>query len=126
MAATAWLGAAGGGVKAVCGSGALSGKELSRRLAEAQLSGLTERIWAAAEELQSQKATTGAELSAKFASEGGTFQMAFGSLSMFFGGLVMLIGPPKMVDGSLLKAMRLEHCGQKDSAVPFKICPAAW
>ena len=98
----------------------LSYEELGRRLAEAQLSGLVAHIWAAAEELRCQKATTGSELSAKFASEGSTFQMAFGSLSMFFGGLVMLIGPPKMVEGSLLNAMRLEHCGQEDSAAPFE------
>ena len=98
----------------------LSHKELNRRLAEAQLSGLTAHIWAAAEELRGQKATTGAELSAKFTNEGGTFQMTFGSLSMFYGGLVKLIGPPKMVKASLREAMQMEHCGKEDCAVPFK------
>ena len=84
----------------------------------AQLSGLTAPIWAAADQLRSMKATTGAALSAKFANEG-SYQMAFGSLSTFFSGLEGLIGPPKMIEGSLMQAMRFEHCRQNDSAVPF-------
>ena len=98
----------------------ISHAELSRRLAAAQLGGLTAHIWAAAEELRGQKATTGAALSQKFANEGGTFQMAFGSLSTFFGGLEGQIGPPKMIDGSLKEGMRSEHCEQPDSQLAFK------
>ena len=85
----------------------LSHVELSRRLAASQLGSLVKHIWATAEELRSQKATTGAALLQKFASEGDTFQMAFGPLSTFFGGLEVLIGPPTMINGSLKKAIAL-------------------
>ena len=93
--------------------------DLSDKLAAAQLQGLTDHIWSSLQKLKEQKASTGAALSSKFANEGGTFQMAFGSLSMFFGGLEGLIGPPKMVEGSLRKAIRMEHCGMPDSKLPF-------
>eukprot|EP00966_Prymnesium_polylepis_P043740 1013686-Prymnesium_polylepis.2 len=31
--------------------------------------------------------------------------MAYGNLALFYGGLESLIGPPQMVDGSLIKSM---------------------
>ena len=65
----------------------LSRDELELRLMEARLDGLAETIWSAIEHLRQQQASTGEKLSEKFASEGGTFQMAFGSLSLFYSGL---------------------------------------
>jgi hypothetical protein len=47
------------------------------------------------------------------------FQMSYGSLSLFYGGLESLIGPPKMINGSLLQSMAREHQGEADSKIPF-------
>ena len=43
----------------------------------------------------------------KFKNEG-RFEMAYGALSLFYGGLESLIGPPQMIDGSLIKSMEQE------------------
>ena len=40
----------------------------------------------------------------KFKQEG-RFEMAYGALALFYGGLEALIGPPQMIDGSLIKSM---------------------
>ena len=99
----------------------LSRSDLESRLANAQLAGLTEHIWAAVQKLRGQEASTAAALSAKFATEGeANFQMELGSLSTYFGGLEGLIGPPMMVNGSLQKSMQSEHCDRPESRVPFK------
>ena len=45
--------------------------------------------------------------------------MAYGSLSLFYGGLESLIGPPHMVEGSMLNSMADEHRRGKDATKPF-------
>ena len=44
---------------------------------------------------------------------------AVGALSLFYGGLESLIGPPQMIDGSLIKSMEQEHCSRADSFLRF-------
>jgi NLR family CARD domain-containing protein 3 len=78
-------------------------------------------LWQGIEKLKASPASTGAALNAKFAADGDAYkgEMGFGGLEEFFGGLEGLVGPPKMLEGSLLKAMKLEHCQSKDSSLPF-------
>jgi len=85
----------------------------------ALVDGLIELIAESVENLSTQVAATGADLNKKFHMDGGGFEMAFGSLDLFFGGLETVIGPPQMIDGSLYKAMRAEHCDYKDANREF-------
>ena len=57
----------------------------------------------------------------QFAADGDAFkgEMGFGGLEQFYAGLEGLIGAPKMLDGSLLKAMEAEHCQRPDHDKPF-------
>ena len=48
------------------------------------------------------------------------YQLAFGGLDSFFRGLEGHVGPQCMVDGSLLKAMEVEHTQATDADVPFQ------
>ena len=53
----------------------------------------------------------------KFKQEG-RFDMAYGPLALFYGGLEALIGPPTMVDGSLIKSMeQVRRSGTELAAV---------
>lgn len=98
----------------------LTREQVSTRLRNPQvIEGLVDALMVGVDELQMKVAATGAELNKKFALEGGQFEMAFGSLDLFFGGLDGLIGPPQMIDGSLQKAMRAEHCDAKDAKKQF-------
>ena len=45
--------------------------------------------------------------------------MAYGPLALFYCGLEALIGPPTMVDGSLIVSMEQEHCIRPDSTLKF-------
>ena len=94
--------------------------ELQQRLEDSGLAGLAVPIWAAVTALRAQGAVSGAALNAKFATEDGAFEMAFGSLERFYSGLEGLIGPPRFYKGSLLKSMEREHCCEPDSTVPFE------
>ena len=69
-------------------------------------------LWTGAEKLKAAQATTGAALNKKFAEDGDAFkgEMGYGGTAEFFDGLEGLIGAPQFVDGSLLKAMEVEHC----------------
>jgi hypothetical protein len=53
----------------------LSHEQLDARLGAAKLSALVPAVWAGVEALRRQEAATGSELSAKFAADGGTFEM---------------------------------------------------
>lgn len=65
----------------------------------------TSVIFEGIEKLQLQAASTAFVLNnTKFKQEG-KFEMAFGALALFYGGLESLIGPPQMIDGSLIKSM---------------------
>mmetsp|Transcript_29887 Transcript_29887/g.90939 ORF Transcript_29887/g.90939 Transcript_29887/m.90939 type:complete len:515 (+) Transcript_29887:36-1580(+) len=99
----------------------LSLADLTEKLEAEKLSGLVAPLWSAVEKLRGQGAATGAALNAKFAAEGDAFkgEMGFGGVKQYFGGLEALIGPPLMVEGSLLKAMEEEHCNKKDANLPF-------
>ena len=92
--------------------------DVVRLLRAAKLEGLAPTIWKHVAALKEQKAATGAALSAKF-KEDAAYQLQFGGLRHYFGGLDALIGPPLMIDGSLEKAMEVEHCGKDDSQTPF-------
>ena len=87
-------------------------------LRAAKLEGLTPMIWKHVTALKEQKAATGAALSQKF-KEDAAYQLRFGGLAEYTGGLDALIGPPLMIDGSLEKAMEVEHCGKDDAQTPF-------
>jgi len=96
----------------------LSRERLDRMLQAAQLGGLATPIWKALEELRGQKAATGAELNEKFKQEA-SFEMSYGSIELYYGGLEGLIGPPTMVNKSLLKGMEAEHCSRDRSRAKF-------
>lgn len=98
---------------------ALTLEQLEHRLGRAGLGALAPAVWDGVQSLRRQEAATGLELSAKFASDGGTFQMAFGGLPAFHDGLEGLIGPPTLLGGSVREAMAHEHESSADSAVPF-------
>jgi hypothetical protein len=106
----------GSSFNAVC---TLSKDVLQRQLAASGLSGLMEPIWNGVEKLRRQGAATGHALNAKFAADGGTFELATGSLDQFFDGLEGLLGPPLLHEGSILKSMGREHTTEADSSVPF-------
>ena len=93
---------------------ALSREDLERRMREARLEGLTELVWDGLCGLSKQEAATGDELSAKFRMESGR-EMSLGTLEHFFNGLEALIGPPLMVEGSLLLQMKREHHDPRDA-----------
>ncbi|EOD32716.1 hypothetical protein EMIHUDRAFT_230507 [Emiliania huxleyi CCMP1516] len=103
----------------------LSLADLQEKLEAVKLSeAIAETLWSAIEKLRDQRAATGAALNAKFAAEGDTFEMGFGGVEQFYGGVLhasleKIIGPPLMVEGSLLKAMETEHCTLKDADEPF-------
>ena len=88
----------------------LSYSQLRTRLRAAKLEGLVDHLWSAVQSLKLQEAATARELNAKFASDA-KFEMSFGSLESFFGGLEALIGPPTLVNGSVMNSMELEHNG---------------
>ena len=95
----------------------LTREEVQRRLSAVKLDGLTDAICEGIEVLQEQDASSGADLNHKFHMDGSGFEMSFGSLDLFFGGLEGIIGPPQMINGSLLESMRHEHTAEKDSQV---------
>ena len=68
------------------------------------LRGLAHLVCAGIDALREQSAATGAALNNKFVSEA-SFELAYGGLDVFFGGLESLIGPPTLVNGSVLTAM---------------------
>ena len=105
-----------------CRASSLSEDVLQKQLEQSGLSGLTGPIWAGVEQLRSRgraASTRASLLTAKFASEPGTFKLEFGGLDRFFGGLGALIGSPRFHEGSLLQAMAREHCAESDSREPF-------
>jgi hypothetical protein len=95
--------------------------ELRARLRGAGLHGHLESLWCAVEQLRTQPAMTGEELSAKFIDEGEAYKgaMDMAPLSAFFHGLEQLVGPPRIVGGSLRTAMEREHCQAPDSNERF-------
>lgn len=97
----------------------LTEAEMQRRMRAAGLEGLAPTIWAATCRLREQEAETGERLNAKFASDGGTIELAFGELDKFYSGLEGLLGPPTLFQGSLLRQIEREHCDCRDSDVPF-------
>ena len=93
---------------------------MDAKLRDSGLSGLSARIQDGIEALKaSGDVRSGAQLNSKFATESGTFVMAFASLDQFFSGLEGLIGSPSMFRGSLLAQMAREHTMQADSRVAF-------
>ena len=91
-------------------------EEVSSRLEEAKLGGLTNIMLTALMELKKQTVSGSAQLNDKF-------QMSYGSLSLFYGGLESLLGPPQMTKehqgeeaiASLFKSMENDHCAMADS-----------
>mmetsp|Transcript_34214 Transcript_34214/g.89391 ORF Transcript_34214/g.89391 Transcript_34214/m.89391 type:complete len:1055 (+) Transcript_34214:149-3313(+) len=95
-------------------------EEVERMLNDANLGGLTDVIFEGIEKLQHQAASTAFVLNnTKFKQEG-RFEMAYGALALFYGGLESLIGPPQMIDGSLIKSMEQEHSIRPDSNLKFR------
>ena len=92
---------------------------LMKAMERAGLGGHSARIWAGVTQLRKQVAATAHELNLKFATDGSTFEMAFGGIDQFYGGLDSLIGPPLPFEGSLLRQMQREHCEESDSLEPF-------
>ena len=80
------------------------------------LSDIEEAVWNGIEQLTRSAASSGAELSTKFAVDA-NFTLAYGSLSTFFGGLEAILGAPSM---QVLHGMEREHCGMDDADVWFK------
>ena len=98
----------------------LTSSALSKLLQRAGLSALEPLIRKGIDQLRGASGvSTGAQLNAKFAADGGAFVMAFASLDQFFSGLEGLIGAPSMFRGSLLAQMAREHTMSSDSRVPF-------
>eukprot|EP00326_Haptolina_ericina_P037582 CAMPEP_0181244632 /NCGR_PEP_ID=MMETSP1096-20121128/42969_1 /TAXON_ID=156174 ORGANISM="Chrysochromulina ericina, Strain CCMP281" /NCGR_SAMPLE_ID=MMETSP1096 /ASSEMBLY_ACC=CAM_ASM_000453 /LENGTH=823 /DNA_ID=CAMNT_0023341205 /DNA_START=27 /DNA_END=2496 /DNA_ORIENTATION=- len=98
---------------------ALTRDEVERMLNEANLGGLTDVVVNGIEDLGKQAASTAFVLNnTKFKQEG-RFEMAYGALALFYGGLESLIGPPQMIDGSLIKSMEQEHSVRPDSHLKF-------
>ena len=99
----------------------LTDADLKKRLEAAGLSGLAAPLCAGLAELREQKASTGVALSNKFAADGDAYkgEMGFASIDVFFGGLEGLVGPPLMVEGSLMRQMEHEHTRMPDSDSPF-------
>jgi len=105
---------------------ALSREDIATRLGKPEvIDGLIDAIHQGVSELQSQVAATGADLNVKFHLEGGQYEMAFGSLELFYGGLDNLIGPPQMINGSIVKAMEADHCNHNDATVRAWLTPTA-
>ena len=102
-------------------SQSLSDDDLRKRLTAAGLSGLVQPIATGLASLRRQKAATGAALSSKFKADGDAYkgEMGFASIEVFFSGLEGLVGPPLMLEGSLLKQMECEHTREADSNQPF-------
>ncbi|KAL1498967.1 hypothetical protein AB1Y20_013487 [Prymnesium parvum] len=97
----------------------LSRNDVEAMLNQANLGGLTHVIFEGIQKLQKQAASTAFVLNnTKFKSEG-RFEMAYGALALFYGGLESLIGPPQMIDGSLIRSMEQEHCTRPDSTLKF-------
>jgi hypothetical protein len=78
------------------------------------LDALADELCRGANALANAAAASGAELHAKFLTDGSAFQYSFGSLEQYFGGLEALIGPPSPKLDAELKA---EHCNAVDSTV---------
>ena len=97
----------------------MSSGDLMRHLETHGLGVLHGRMWEGVGKLQKQVAATGKALNAKFSSDESAFEMSFGSLEVFYGGLEKLIGPPLLVGGTLLGAMRREHVECEDSEEEF-------
>ena len=92
--------------------------DLAALLGAAKLGGLAPVIAAGLAQLHTQAAATGEELASKFAVSA-KFELAFGGLDTFFAGLERMVGPPALIDGSLLKAMAFEHEAAPDATTPF-------
>ena len=89
---------------------ALTPAEVRRRLGAADVQeALGRAIDSGIARLRDQAAPTGSSLNSKFALEA-SYQMAFGELGVFYGGLEGLIGPPTFREGSLERAVEMEHC----------------
>jgi hypothetical protein len=97
---------------------------LGQRLAAAQLEGLSDELIAAIDELRAQDVATGAQLSAKFESGEGAFELKYGSLETFSQGLDGAIGPATMHSAgseppSIRGQLEREHCAMPDATIPF-------
>ena len=80
------------------------------------LDDVEEAVWSGIEQLTRSAASSGAELSTKFAVDA-NFTLAYGALSTFFGGLEAILGAPSM---QVLQGMEREHCGMDDADAWFK------
>ncbi|KAL1521792.1 hypothetical protein AB1Y20_021445 [Prymnesium parvum] len=107
------------GQKAFADITRLSHDDVGALLRPHGLAGLTETVWEGICQLRQQSAATGAALNAKFVAEAGTFEMQYGGLDQFWAGLEGLVGPPRLLHGSLRRAMEAEHCDAADSDAPF-------
>ena len=105
----------------------INDEEVSSRLEEAKLGGITNIMLTALMELKKQTVSGSAQLNDKFQASG-KFQMSYGSLSLFYGGLESLLGPPQMSKehqgedavASLFKSMDNDHCAMADSKELFE------
>ena len=97
---------------------AIEKEQLEESLRAAGLGGLAPALWEAVGALRQQEESSAQALSEKFANEA-SFNLQYGSLETFFGGLIDLIGGPKMIEGSLIKAMEYEHCDGPDADSRF-------
>ena len=73
------------------------------------------KLWEGLAQLHGAAAASGAELSAKFATDA-DYMLEYGSLDVFYSGLEQLLGAPSMVP---LDGMEREHCAEDDSDEPF-------
>ena len=83
---------------------------------EQVIAGMVDLVWEAAQSLNAAKAATASQLNAKFAAEGGGFDMKYGDLSTFFHGLEGKIGSP---NPNIFQAMEREHTASDDSTDKF-------
>ena len=90
-------------------------RQLLRSDGEAVLDRIEERLWAGLGKLQGAAAASGAELSAKFATDA-DYMLEYGNLGVFYSGLEHLLGAPSM---NPLEGMEREHCRDDDADEPF-------
>merc|ERR1712194_867957 len=90
------------------------GTKLEQNLRESGLLGLRPALVKSMEKLRASGLCTVGEISAKFKQEA-LFPLRVGTLDRFYAGISGLVGPPRMIDGSLLRSMEAEHCSCADS-----------
>lgn len=98
----------------------LEEQDLEDLLQDAGLKGLQNIMWSAIQELGNDCDDEAEDtvVSAKFQLTDAA-PLSYNTISKFSGDLASIVGPVRRVEGSLMKAMEVEHCGSKDSEEKF-------